>query len=292
MSEYFCYKTTSILSRILPRPMGYWFGLRLADHFYRTRHEDRRAVISNLKQIYKSQGTTPSLDTLEGQARKTFQYFGKYLFDFFRFVQVTQHEIDHLISVQHNEYFEEALARDKGLIILTAHFGNWEFGGAVLSSMGHKLNAVFQPQNKKKLDSLFEEQRRRRGVQTVPLGNSASNIIRCLKNGEILALLGDRDFTPRNDRVEFFGREARMPRGPSWLSWRLGVPVLPSFVLRQVDDTFLARFHPPIYPEEMNDEASIRKRISAALEKEIGENPHQWFIFDDFWDERETNGQS
>ncbi|NCC49652.1 MAG: hypothetical protein EOM20_00410 [Spartobacteria bacterium] len=292
MSEYFCYKTASILSRALPRPMGYWCGLRLADHFYHTRHKDRAAVINNLTQIYKAQGTIPSKDTLEGQARKTFQYFGKYLVDFFRFSQVTRDEIEHLISIQHNEYFEEVLQREKGVIILTAHFGNWEFGGAVLSGMGYNINAVFLPQNVQKLDALFERQRRRRGVRVVPLGHSASSVIRCLKKGEMVALLGDRDFTPRNDLVEFFGREARMPRGPSWLSWRLGAPILPSFVLRQVDDTFLARFHPPIYPEDMDSEDAIRERICRVLEQEIGENPHQWFIFDDFWSERTSNGNT
>ena len=62
-----------------------------------------------------------------------------------------------------------------------------------------------------------------------------------------------------------------------------GAPILPTFLLREVDDTFLYRFYPPIFPEEIGSEEAIRERIRETLEEVIGENPHQWFIFDDFW---------
>ena len=76
---------------------------------------------------------------------------------------------------------------------------------------------------------------------------------------------------------------ARLPRGPAWLSIKSGAPVLPALLLRQEDDTFLLRLAPPILPEVAGSMEAVRDRICRFLEREIGERPYQWFIFEDFW---------
>lgn len=281
--EYLAYRAASFLSRMLPRPLSYWFGLRVADRFYARDAEDRAAVASNLRRIYEARGTIPSDDVLEGVARKTFQYFGKYLVDFFRFHRLSEKDINKLVSFEHPEYLEECFQKGRGVILLTGHLGNWELGGAVIAAMGYPVNAVFLPQRLRKVDQFFRDHRRKRGIRGIPLGRAASGILRCLRNGEIVALLADRDFTTRDDRVEFLGRPARLPRGPAAVSIRTGAPILPAFLLRQVDDTFLCKLYRPIYPGEAGSVENIRKQICKILEEEIAMNPHQWFIFEDFW---------
>jgi lauroyl/myristoyl acyltransferase len=59
--------------------------------------------------------------------------------------------------------------------------------------------------------------------------------------------------------------------------------VVPVFLLRLVDDSFLLRFYPPILPEQAGSIEAVRLKICEVLQKEIGELPFQWFIFDDFW---------
>jgi len=84
MNEYWTYRIASWLSRILPMKFAYWAGLRIADQYYRRNVKGREAVMSNLRQVLAARGVTPADDTLDGLARKMFQYFGKYLVDFFR----------------------------------------------------------------------------------------------------------------------------------------------------------------------------------------------------------------
>ena len=284
MNEYISYRLAAILCRLFPEKLAYWFGLRIADVFYARNHVGREGIISNLKRIYAARGVVPAEAALTGLSRKTFQYFGKYLIDFFRYARLTPEEVRQRVSLEHLDYLEQCVALKRGVLVLTAHFGNWELGGAAVTALGYKVNALVLPARLEKLNHMFQKQRAKRGVKLIPVNRSAVlSMIRCLKNGEIVAVLGDRDFTEKDDRVEFFGKPARIPRGPAWLSMKSGAPILPGFLMRQVDDTFLLRFHPPIFPEQEGSEEAIRSKICRALEKEIAEQPYQWFIFDDFW---------
>lgn len=282
-SEYWNYRLTDLLAKTLPRNFAYWLGLRVADSFYARNSNDRKCVVSNLKQVFEAAGTRHSTNTLESLARKTFQYFGKYLVDFFRFSKLSKTDLEKLISIEHLEYLEQCHRLGRGVLAITAHLGNWELGGAVMAAMGYPVHAVFRPEKVHRVNNFFLNQRARRGVVPIPLGQAASGIFRALNKGNVVALLADRDFTARDDRIQFLGRPARLPRGPARISLRTGAPVLPAFLLRQVDDTFLFRFHPPLFPEEMKSEQEFREKIRDILEKEIVANPHQWFIFDNFW---------
>ncbi len=292
MIQYWLYRLASLISRALPQGLAYWFGLRIADQYYRFNRAGREAVMANLRQIFLHRGIEPADQALRGFARKTFQYFGKYLVDFFRYAELTPAQLKHIISVQHRDYLQQCLDRKTGVLLLTAHFGNWELGSAVMSAMGHRITAVVLPQRLEKLNRLFQQQRERRGVRLIPLGSSALSILRCLKRGELVALLADRDFTARDDRVTFFGRPARIPKGPAWLAKKMGVPILPAFLVRQVDDTFLLRFHEPIIPGDGETEEALQQRVCLAMEKEIAEEPYQWFIFDNFWEAENPPGRS
>ena len=284
MNEYITYRLASILCRMVPEKLAYWFGLRISDLFYVRNHVGREAIISNLKRIYAARGVIPGEAALTGLSRKTFQYFGKYLIDFFRYARLTPEDVRQRVSIEHGDYLEQCMAMKRGVLVLTAHFGNWELGGAALAALGYKVNALVLPARLERLNKMFQKQREKRGMKVIPINRSAVlSMIRCLKNGEVVAVLGDRDFTGGDDRVEFFGEPARIPRGPAWLSMKSRAPIVPGFLMRQVDDTFLLRFHPPIFPEQEGSEDAIRAKICRALEKEIGEQPYQWFIFDDFW---------
>jgi KDO2-lipid IV(A) lauroyltransferase len=282
-TRYQLYYWAAVLSRNLPRRFVYWLGLRVADLYYWRRTADRQAVMRNLTRILAARGVAPAAATLPGLARKTFQNFGKYLVDFFRFAHLTDAQLRRFVSLEHVEYLQEAAARGKGVLLVTAHLGNWELGGAVIAALGYRLNAVALPQRVEQINQLLNAHRESRGIHVLPLGHAAFSIVRCLKRGEMVALLGDRDFTNQQERYDFFGAPAPLPRGPAWLAAHTGAPLVPAFLVRQEDDTFLLRCHPPIYPDRAGSEDAIRARWITALENEIAAEPCQWFIFEDFW---------
>ncbi|MCF7838495.1 MAG: lysophospholipid acyltransferase family protein [Candidatus Marinimicrobia bacterium] len=289
LKEYCAFSFAVFVGRCLPRPLGYWVGLRLADHHYRTHPEVRRAVMANLSQVLRWRGVQASGNQLEGLTRKTFQYYGKYLADFFRFRQLSGAQLERLVSFEHPEYLTQALAAGRGVIMVTPHFGNYELGGAVLASLGHPVSAVFRPMRLGAVDRLLHRQRQRRGVRPIPLGRAAAETLRILRRGEIVALLGDRDFSGRSEPIEFFGRPAIIPRGPAALAAHTGAAVVFAVLLREVDETFRLRLHPPLTAGP-GDAERLRAQLCRRMEIEIGNQPHQWYIFEDFWSQ--TDGET
>lgn len=292
MPGYFSYRFAAFVSRRLPLRLAYWVGLRAADAFYLLVRRDRQAVEANLRQVFAGRGIEPARLALRGLTRKTFQYFGKYLVDFFRYARLTPREVADRVSIEHREYLAAAHARGRGVLVVTAHFGNWELGGGVLAALGYRVHAVVQQQRLRRLENLLARQRERRGLHLIPVGAAARGSLRALRAGDLVALLVDRDFTHHRERRAFFGRPAWLPRGAGWLAMKTGAPIVPAFVLRQEDDTFLLRLHRPILPEEEGSAEKIMQRVREVLEQEIGERPHQWFVFHDFWAGEEQAGVS
>ena len=280
---YWGYRAVAILVRLLPLKGAYWLGLRICDMMFFLNRRGRLAVRENLRTIFEHQGIRPSRHILDGCARKTFQYFGKYLADFIRFRKLTPEGVRDRVSIQGLEHLEAIRDSKRGALMLTAHYGNWELGGAFIASMGIPIHAVVRPVPSPALERVFQYFREQRGLQVIPLSHAGVGILKALKRGEAVALVGDRDFTGNGHPHSFFGRTASLPRGAAWFSHRTGVPIYMGFATRAPDDTFILRMHPPIDPVQAGSEDAIQEKIVAIMEETIARDPCQWFIFDPFW---------
>jgi len=282
--EYLQYLAAGVLSSALPRPFAYWIGLRASDVIYRRDERGRNAVRSNLRQILAYKGLKAGDAVLDMMARQTFRAFGKYLVDFFRYKTLTPGRVDRMVVSEHAEYVEEVKRHDRGAILVTAHLGNWEFGGAILVSMGCPMNVVFLPQRNVRTDRLFRRRREQRGFKVIPLEKAVSGCLGALARREFVALLIDRDYSRNGERVMFCGRPARFPRGAATLSLRTGCPILQGYLLRQPDETFLMKWLTPLYPDGQKDAGALQAVLCANLEREVCEHPTQWFMFEPFWE--------
>ena len=284
MVEYFAYWITGFLSRSIPRHFAYWISLRMSDLYFFFDRRAREAVMDNLRHVMAYKGRHPTRLELRLTARTTFQFFGKYLVDFFRFQSLDEDDIRRLVKVEHPEYIEQATAVGRGVVVVTAHLGNWEIGGAVMAGLGYPMNVVALRQPSAKLNDFFQKHRRKRGMTVIPLGSSVKKILGALKRREFVALLADRDYSEHRGFSNLCGAPACLPRGAAWLAEKTGAAVLPGFVFRNEDDTFLMKLYPPIIPEPGMTHEAIQRKIVEALEDGIGAYPHQWFMFQKVWD--------
>lgn len=291
MFKYFAYLMAGAVSRGTSRRFAYWLALRISDLYFFLDRRGRHAVTANLRQVFAFRGEQYDRRQLRLAARRTFQNFGKYLVDFFRFSRLTEPEIRDLVVVEQGQHLERAMEVGRGVILVTGHLGNWELGGAVLASMGCRLNAVALHHPSAKVNDFFQRHRRQRGIRIVPLGHAVSELMDALRRQECVGLLADRDYSRRNDFATLCGAAACLPRGPVWLAEKTGAPIVPLFVLRQADDTFRMRFHEPILVDSVHGRGDIQRRICGVLEKAIGDNPSQWFMFERVWDGHNYAGE-
>ncbi len=280
---YIHYRSIDLLSKALPRPLAYWFAVRIADRIFYNDRKGREAVTNNLRKVLEYNGLRPSRRRLNVMARQTFQNFSKYVIDFFRYGKFNSQKVDRLVSIEHPEAIEQSLDYGRGVIVVSAHYGSWEIGAGVLAGMGYPLNAVVLREKNQKTNRLFESRRGRRGIQSIGLGSAAMGVIRALRKKQFVAILADRDYSRNNRQTPFFGVPASLPAGPAIICMKTGAPLLPAFLVRQEDDNYLLRFKKPVTLDSNPTVDSIQSSICRILEEEISKNPTQWYMFREFW---------
>ncbi len=217
--------------------------------------------------------------------------YGYYLTDLFRFDEKREKEFSNILSSASGyDNVQKVIGEGKGAILLTAHLGNWELGGIVLSQLGHPVNVVYFPDGAEAIETTRTRKRLMRGVKEIRLDPdkiSPIEMMRALSRGELVAMQGDKLFHDSGMKVDFFGEPAFFPRGPVLLSMMTGAPILPSFILIDKKRKYYIIVEEPIYPERTGDrEKDIEtnlKKVVAVFERYIGKYYDQWYCFTKFW---------
>ena len=283
MLNYILYRIGQFIALSLPIKLCYKIAIFCSDLHYIFANQDRRQVRENLKAIFPEKSNRQIRRLRIRMARN----FAKYLADFFRFEKINLEYIKNNIRIENIRYFNEALSRNKGVIVLTAHLGNWELGGVVISLLGYPFWVVALPHKDKRVDRFFNFQRERKGIKVIPVGKAARQSLNILKQKQMVALVGDRDFTDSGVVLDFFGKPMLFPLGPAALSLKTGAVIVPGFMLRNKDDSFTLRIEKPIEltpgADKESDIKQIIERYKIIFQNYIREFPDQWYMFKRFW---------
>lgn len=283
MFNYLLYRIGQFIALSLPLKLSYKLAIFFSDLHYIFADKDRLATKENLKVIFPEK----SLKEIYRLRLWIFRNFAKYLVDFFRFERLNLEYIKKNIRIENIGYFDEALSKGKGVIVLTAHLGNWELGGVVVALLGYPFWVVALPHKHKMVNNFFNRQRESKGIKVIPLGKAVRASLNVLKENGVLALAGDRDFTEKGIILDFFGKPAFFPEGPAAFSLKTGAAIVPCFMVRNKDDSFTLRIEKPLeFIPTGNREEDLREiitRYKAIFEDYIRRYPDQWYMFRRFW---------
>jgi len=290
---YLLYRFAYYLATHLPVDTAYRVGYAISDMQYNLSRTERKAVISNLRRVL-NEGPVVDEAKLDRLARAVYRNFARYLVDFLRSSQLmTKEYVDTHVKVEGMQHLKESIARGKGVILLSAHLGNWELGGMAIAALGYPVHAVALTHQNKRINDLFQNTRLNGKVIPIEPGLSLRRCYQVLKNNELLGLVGDRDFFKSGFYATFFGEKALMPKGPAAFSHRLGAPIVPTFMVWDDDDKYRLIFEEPIFPSAEAKEdlalSQIAARYLAVMERYIKRYPTQWSIFRDIWSTHEKH---
>ncbi|HXV77555.1 MAG TPA: lysophospholipid acyltransferase family protein [Candidatus Polarisedimenticolaceae bacterium] len=201
----------------------------------------------------------------------------------------TDAEVDNLAA------WRAVAGTDRGLIVVTAHVGNWEIGSALPARRERRrIHLVreeeLDPRAQRFIRQLLSRQTDDRYTTHFATGDPRLGILlrEALERGDVVALQGDR---PRAGgkvlEVSLFGRPFRVPVGPFALARVAEVPLLPVFMLREGRTRYRVHFRQPIRvarsSDRERDHRSAAERFAAEIEWAISAAPHQWFCFNELW---------
>jgi KDO2-lipid IV(A) lauroyltransferase len=273
-----------ILARYLPYRTTVGIARAVAHLYVNLRPRRREIVLQNLLPILNGDGIAAG-----GMSLRLFQNFAVKLADLWRYE--SGQSISNMFTQWTGwEHFTAAQSSKRGVLLLTPHLGNWEFGAPLLAERGVNLVVITLDEPHGKLTELRQSSRARWNIQTVVIGRDTFafvEIIRRLEAGATVALLVDRPPATTTAMVELFGRPFAASFAAAELARASGCALLPVYLPRAGKE-YAAHILPAIAyhrPALRSHEArqKLTQQIMRVFEPVIRQYPDQWYHFVPVW---------
>jgi KDO2-lipid IV(A) lauroyltransferase len=255
----------------------------------RVDRNNRKWAEMNMDIIYKD-NPIPKTER-ERIIREVFRSVGRFAVEYLQIGRITEKNWRKFARYDGLEKVDQALAAGKGVLVVTAHFGNWELLGSISAKIGYNVGAIINRQFNPFSDA-WMRRIREKGGKVACFYNEISDISRIVKhlrkNG-VVALVADQTYYFQPIFVPFFGMPSATADGPAKFHLKYGAPIVMAFSIRQPDGTYLFHFEDPkSFAPTGNmeaDLASIMTWINSRYEEYIRKYPEQWFsLFHGRWE--------
>jgi Kdo2-lipid IVA lauroyltransferase/acyltransferase len=242
----------------------------------------RRTARRNLELAYPDK--TPA--EREAIIDEVFRSIARLLYAFARFPQMNRENISEWIRYEGLENYLKAKKAGRGILIATAHFGNWELSAFAHALMTEPMHVMIRPLDNPALDWLVEERRQLSGNQLISKREAARAVLRALQSNQAVGILIDQNTSvDEGVFVDFFGTPACANTGFAKLAAHTGATVIPGFaVWNESERRYVLRFYPPI--SMTGDAATDTQKLNVKLEEVIREHPGQWLWIHRRWKTR------
>jgi KDO2-lipid IV(A) lauroyltransferase len=221
---------------------------------------------------------------IEERARESFEHFALAFSDFLRLDSMAPETLAGAIEIRGGEHLEAARAAGRGVILVSAHLGNWEWGAAWLAARGPRVHVVARAHANERVERWFRRRRRDWGVSMLPARAPWSTAARVLRRGEWVAVMADR---PALGGGAGAGR--RRPGSAcafaAALARRTGALVLPAVMIHLPGRRYAACFEPAFAPARAGrgapaGVAAPGTDLGAILRRLLRRHPEQWCAFE------------
>ena len=218
--------------------------------------------------------------------RRTFANFGQTFFEFLRSPVRSPEELNQRVIFHGRALLYQAQQSQRGTLLLTGHFGNWEIMAAAICNLGFPITVIGKRQRNRLADELINSYRRGVGIETVPLGMGLRQFLRALKQNKFVAILADQDAHREGVFVDFFNRPSATAPGVALLSLKTGAQIIFGTCVIGKKGRYTVYLEPIPSDGLSDDEQGIREltqRHARRLEQQIRRWPDHWFWMHKRW---------
>ena len=223
-----------------------------------------------------------SQSEIDNIIKLTYQHYIILMFEFLRQQQLKAKNI----KITVDSKTQEILSSNKGLILMTAHIGNWEMIIPILSQY-KKSTVVVKAQRNKGGNKFLNETRNFKNITLLSMKSSKRVMIDALINGEALALASDQNAEDKGIKIPFFGLEASIPKGAAYFHYKTKCPIAVGFCILKKDFSYEFKLRNIDINQNFDNTEdlffSIHQMYASLLEQEIKKNPEQYFWFHRKW---------
>ncbi|MEA2015794.1 MAG: lysophospholipid acyltransferase family protein [Actinomycetota bacterium] len=284
MFTYIGYKILEIIVILSPYPVSYLiakFGARLWF-----------SSGANVRVTQKNVCNVLDAGISNKKARRIvltiFTNWAKNIVDFLKHSVISREKLKERVDLKGMEHLNDALKKGRGVVIFTAHIGNFEWGACRIAVEGYDIWGVSLVRKSRLTTKFFESKRLSKGLKTLYI-NKMLHVFKILKNNGIVAIPSDWDPTGRASRpFTFFGKKAYFPTGALQITLKSGAEFMPSFIWRKGKYNHQQIIDRPLKLIREGDKETLIQRnmemVLKVMEKYIRSHISEWEMFHDIWD--------
>lgn len=269
------------LSRMSPERasnLGAWFGRLIGPCL-----SQHKVALTNLRQAFP--GWTDA--DIEKTALAAWESAGRTAGELPHLQHMKPYRQSSRVEVVGTEHLDAIEASDKGAVLVSGHFANWEVMASAICNRPVDCLVTYRAINNPHIDRRLNAARHAYGIGILtPKGLGTRHLMKALGDGRAVALMNDQKFR-EGIPVPFFGRDAMTAPGPTRLAIRYGVPIIPVSTIRTGPARFRVTIHEPIHPSDTGPmDIRVREtvvRITEFVEARVREHPGQWFWMHRRW---------
>ncbi len=261
----------------LPRAWRRKFFILLGWLAHRLAPKRNRVIAQNLAFAFG--------DTLNEAEREEIERYcyRNLLLNFLQVMENRRNEAEDLakhVTFENREKVDAALAEGRGIIFISAHFGNWEIGATALSKLIVPTTSIYKSFDRPEFNPYLLEARTRHGMEMIEKEGALKHLTRALKQKKCVSLMIDQASNARHGvAVDLFGHSTYHSSTPATLSYKYDAPIIPLYILTDDDENYTIRFEDPIEVKSDDPQSILdaTQRQVKTLEKIIRANPKFWF---------------
>jgi len=223
-------------------------------------------------------------------ARESLIGMGQTLAEFLLMVDFSNQEALPLFEFEGLEHLDRAFAKNQGVLILTCHLGNGDYGCAAMARKGYRLNVISKQFKARWLNEAWFGLRRRMGTGFIREEKSSTEILKALKRNEgVIFVLDQFMGPPVGVRTHFFGKVTGTAMGLAVFAQRTRSPVVPAYTYRLADGRLKLVLEPEFDMGELLDDRANIPRMTQLytdkIEQYVRRHPEQWMWLHRRWKE-------
>ncbi len=232
-----------------------------------------------LNQLDIAFGDTKSASQKKHIVWQVFLNLGLNFFEWLKLPRLSASDLQGLVECSGLEHIHSALKQKRGVMMLSAHFGNWEIISPYLASLGFKGSVLARKLRYPEYEQFLISMRESKGVRTIERSR-LKDVARALKENQLIGIMPDQDVDSLEGLfVDFFGKPAYTPIGPAAVAMMTKAPIVPCFIRRN-RNKYILEILPAVVAPEKGDRKEILAQWtqdwSRVVEQQIARHPEQW----------------
>lgn len=251
----------------------------------------RRVILANIEQVFAHHLTITQKERL---AQAFYSHLATSLKETIALRFMNEQQLRKRVEVRGHEHLLNVAAANKGVLVLTGHFGNWEFAplGGILNfkQFQGQFHFIRRTLGNKTIERILFRRYHRAGLHVIPKKNSLEQVCAALEQNHAVIFVLDQHASLANRdgiAVEFFGKKAGTYRSLASLSRHTEVPVIPAASYRLANGRHVLEFFEPIpwqdFPTVQEGLYHNTLAYNQALEQIILAHPEQWWWVHKRW---------